>query len=240
MTESNYTFLKKQNRSSVVEYVIDTLTQAMIDRELKPGDKIPTEQELSEQLGVARNSVREAIKMLVFLGVLEIRRPEGTFVCNGFSESMINPMIYGIILNQGDSEESLMELREMIEAGVMRLVMKKAGDEDIRFLEEHLSELKTAFLTTPPDPDLAFEADNRFHDTIMEIGNNVMVSKINAIVRTLTHKTRYETVSRMVTTGRGQELYEAHEKIYKMLADRDRHAMNDAIRGTYFLDEQAE
>ena len=117
--------LKKVKNPSVVQQVIDSLTDAMIRKELRPGDKIPTENELSESLGVARNSVREAIKILVFLGVLEIRRPEGTFVCDGFSESMINPMIYGIILNQGDSWDSLMELREMTEAGVIRLAIEK-------------------------------------------------------------------------------------------------------------------
>ena len=117
--------LKKVKNPSVVQQVIDSLTDAMIRKELRPRDKIPTENELSESLGVARNSVREAIKILVFLGVLEIRRPEGTFVCDGFSESMINPMIYGIILNQGDSWDSLMELREMTEAGVIRLAIEK-------------------------------------------------------------------------------------------------------------------
>ena len=60
----------------------------MLNRELRPGDKIPTEAELAESMGVGRNSIREAIKILVYLGVLEIRRAEGTFVCEGFSESM--------------------------------------------------------------------------------------------------------------------------------------------------------
>ena len=73
--------------------VINALTDAMINRELRPGDKIPTEGEMAENMGVGRNSIREAIKILVYLGVLEIRRAEGTFVCEGFSESMIDPMI---------------------------------------------------------------------------------------------------------------------------------------------------
>ena len=98
-------YLKKINRSSVVQRVIDRLTEAMLSGELKPGDKIPTEMELSEQLGVARNSIREAIKILVYIGVLEIKRADGTFVCNGFSESLIDPMIYGIILNQQNSQD---------------------------------------------------------------------------------------------------------------------------------------
>ena len=234
-TENKFSYLQKKERQSVVGIVIDALTNAMINKELKPGDKIPTEVELSEQLGVARNSVREAIKMLVFLGVLEIRRPEGTFVCNGFSESMINPMIYGIILNQNQSGDALMELREMIEAGVMQLVMAKATTEEISALLQPLSELKEHCLSEKKDVEAAFEADNRFHDAIMEIGNNLMVSKINSIVRTLTYSTRYETVSGMILNGRGEELYLAHLRIYEMLRDKETVDLNNAIRKTYFL-----
>lgn len=227
--------LKRVKNPSVVQQVIDSLTEAMIQKELRPGDKIPTENELSESLGVARNSVREAIKILVFLGVLEIRRPEGTFVCNGFSESMINPMIYGIILNQGDSYDSLMELREMTEAGVLRLAMEKQTKEDMEGLSRALAQMKEAFFREPQDLQASFEADNRFHDTIMEMGRNVMVSKINNIVRILTESVRYDTVSGMITSGRADELYEAHERIYQMLCEKDKGNLNECIRGTYFL-----
>ena len=227
--------LKRVKNPSVVQQVIDSLTEAMIQKELRPGDKIPTENELSESLGVARNSVREAIKILVFLGVLEIRRPEGTFVCDGFSESMINPMIYGIILNQGDSYDSLMELREMTEAGVLRLAMEKQTKEDMEGLSRALAQMKEAFFREPQDLQASFEADNRFHDTIMEMGRNVMVSKINNIVRILTESVRYDTVSGMITSGRADELYEAHERIYQMLCEKDTGNLNECIRGTYFL-----
>ena len=227
--------LKRVKNPSVVQQGIDSLTEAMIQKELRPGDKIPTENELSESLGVARNSVREAIKILVFLGVLEIRRPEGTFVCNGFSESMINPMIYGIILNQGDSYDSLMELREMTEAGVLRLAMEKQTKEDMEGLSRALAQMKEAFFREPQDLQASFEADNRFHDTIMEMGRNVMVSKINNIVRILTESVRYDTVSGMITSGRADELYEAHERIYQMLCEKDTGNLNECIRGTYFL-----
>ena len=171
--------LKKVKNPSVVQQVIDSLTDAMIRKELRPGDKIPTENELSESLGVARNSVREAIKILVFLGVLEIRRPEGTFVCDGFSESMINPMIYGIILNQGDSWDSLMELREMTEAGVIRLAIEKETQEDLDRLKSALAAMKEAFFRVPQDLQASFEADNHFHDTIMEKEVGTMLEKLH-------------------------------------------------------------
>ena len=96
--EGKKRYLAPVSSKSVVQIIIDRLTGAIIEGELKPGDKIPTEPELAEELQVGRNSVREAIRILVAYGVLEIRRPEGTFVCNGFSTQIINPMIYQVIL----------------------------------------------------------------------------------------------------------------------------------------------
>lgn len=233
--EEKYSFLKKHHRQSVVQDVIDCVTNAIIDGDLKPGDKIPTEAEFSEQLGISRSSLREAMKMLVFLGVLEIRRPEGTFVCDHFTDSMMNPMIYGIILNRGESNDSLMELREMIEVGVIRLAIDKATDEEIATIQEPLAVLKEHCLSPERNVEAVFEADNCFHDAIMRIGNNDMVSKINETVRVLTYTTRHDTVSKMISSGRGEELFVAHEAIYQMLANRERHNLNHAIRETYFL-----
>ena len=77
---------KKIKNKSVVQTVVDSITKAIINGELRPGDKIPTEMELADSFGVGRNSIREAIKILVYYGILEIRRAEGTFVCNGFNK----------------------------------------------------------------------------------------------------------------------------------------------------------
>ena len=118
-------YLKNLKSESVVQKVINCLTDAMVTKQLKPGDKIPPEPELAAALGVARTSVREATKILTYLGVLESKRAEGTFVTSGFKESMIDPMVYGIILNQDDDFKSLIELREMMEVGMLRLAMSK-------------------------------------------------------------------------------------------------------------------
>ena len=103
---------KPLSTGSVVEQIIRRLTEALSNRELQPGQKIPTEMELCESLQVGRNSVREAIKILVAMGVLEIRRSEGTFVCRGFSSRMLDPLVYGLILEGGGSGK-LIELRRI-------------------------------------------------------------------------------------------------------------------------------
>lgn len=227
-------YLKKVSSESVVQQVINALTDAMINRELRPGDKLPTEAEMAENMGVGRNSIREAIKILVYLGVLEIRRAEGTFVCEGFSESMIDPMIYGIILDKEDSYENLMELREMIEVGVLQLAMAKVQEEELKSLKEKLGHMKTAIEAGSENVENAFWADNEFHDAICNIGKNPLVNKINQVVRVLTYSMRFTTVETMIKTGRGQELYEAHQKIYEMIENKVTDNLNMAVRKTYF------
>ena len=227
-------YLKKVSSESVVQQVINALTDAMINRELRPGDKIPTEAEMAENMGVGRNSIREAIKILVYLGVLEIRRAEGTFVCEGFSESMIDPMIYGIILDKEDSYENLMELREMIEVGVLQLAMAKVQEEELKSLKEKLGHMKTAIEAGSENVENAFWADNEFHDAICNIGKNPLVNKINQVVRVLTYSMRFTAVETMIKTGRGQELYEAHQKIYEMIENKVTDNLNMAVRKTYF------
>ena len=69
-------YLKSLKSESVVQRVINCLTDAMVNKELKPGDKLPTEPELAAAFGVARTSVREATKILTYMGVLESRRAE--------------------------------------------------------------------------------------------------------------------------------------------------------------------
>lgn len=228
-----------KKKESVVQNVIDHLTNAMINKELKPGDKLPPEPELAAQLGVARSSVREAIKILGYCGVLESKRSEGTTVCRGFTESMIDPMIYGIILDEDDSFTNLMELREMTETGIMRLAILKYQEEDGLILEEILSEMKNIISQGDSEEvvDGFFEIDNRFHDAIAELGRNPMADKISRVVRTLTYSMRYDTVRHMILSGRGAELISAHEELCAKLRSKDINSLNETVGGTYFKDE---
>ena len=233
---------KKIKNKSVVQTVVDSITKAIIAGELKPGDKIPTELELAESFGVGRNSIREAIKILVYYGILEIRRAEGTFVCNGFNKIMIDPMVYGVILHQSQDHQSqdyvnFMELREMMEVGVMRLAIAKYNEEDLNKLKEKLEILKKEIGKGPENIENVFIADNVFHDTVSEMGHNPIVDRINNVVREMTYKMRYRSVLNMLESGRGDELYDAHETIYKKILNRDPSNLNEDIRRTYFPEE---
>ncbi|MFR5583867.1 MAG: FadR/GntR family transcriptional regulator [[Clostridium] scindens] len=143
-------------------------------------------------------------------------------------------MIYGIILDKEDSYENLMELREMIEVGVLQLAMAKVKEEELKSLKEKLGHMKTAIEAGSENVENAFWADNEFHDAICNIGKNPLVNKINQVVRVLTYSMRFTTVETMIKTGRGQELYEAHQKIYEMIENKVTDNLNMAVRKTYF------
>ena len=223
-------YVKNLKKESVVQSVINCLTDAMRNKQLKPGDRIPPEPELAASMGVARSSVREAIKILTYLGVLESKRSEGTFVCSGFQESMIDPMIYGMILNQ-DSFDNLMELREMVEAGIMRLASAKYNEEDGRVLEQLLDQMRGIVRGDGQDKvERFFAVDNQFHDMVSQMGKNPLADKISRVVRTLTHAVRYETVSTMINTGRGEELLEAHSDLFETLRSRRQDNVEEIVR----------
>lgn len=234
--KKNDVFLRPINNESIVQQVIDRLTDAMISGELKPGDKIPTEVELSETFGVGRNSIREAIKILVYFGVLEIRRAEGTFVREGFSESMIDPMLYGIILGTDESYDSLKELRELMEVGVVKLAMKKCNQTDIETMYDRYNSLRIAMDKPDYDVNEIFEADNDFHKVVSSMGHNSLVDRINSVVRELTHSIRLRTVTVMMQNGEKNTLLKVHEDICDLIIGRDEENIDQVIRDSYFYD----
>ena len=224
--------------NNTVQQIIDAFTQRLVEGQLRPGDQIPTEVELAERFGVARNTVREAIKILVAMGVLEIRRPVGTFVCSGFTDAMISPMLYGIILSRGDGYDELMDLREIMETGTMLTVIRNAADEEIETLQEPLAALRDACRKKKTSVDDVFQKDNAFHEAVMDLSHNQVVSQIARTVRTMTYDMRYESVKLMLSEGRAEELYQAHETLYRVLRERDIAGVYGEIRSTYFIPDE--
>lgn len=229
-------YLKNLKSESVVQQVINCLTDGMVSGELKPGDRLPSEPELAAQLGVARTSVREATKILAYLGVLVSKRSEGTFVAEGFQESMIDPMVYGVILQARDFD-SLMELRELIEAGIIRLAVRKKTPEAMAEVRRALEEFEAVADGCSDDVvDAAFRADDAFHDAVSAMCQNALADKINRVVRTLTYAVRRKTVETMIKTGRAKEHIDVHWKMYEMLESGDLTGLEDFVHSSYFLD----
>lgn len=234
--ENTQNFLRPIDNTSVVQQVINRLTLAMINKDLRPGDKIPTESTLSTNFGVGRNSIREAIKILVSFGVLEIRRPEGTFVTKGFSDKMIDPLLYGIILDDGgESIDSLKDLREWIDVGILRLAIKRATQEDIKILEDRVNFLKRG--VAEKNINKIYEADNLFHEELVEITKNSLFAKIANLVRILTSEIRLKTIEHMVDIKKEQRMVAVHEEMLQAIKERNMLNVDNIINDSYLYSE---
>lgn len=150
----------------------------MIDADgLKSGDKIPSERELSERLNVGRSSVREALRALELLGLIETRRGEGTFI-KDFQNHQLVQLLSTFILQDEKAQLDVFETKCMIEMDSLRLFIKKMNKESIKSLKEYLSS------------DMI--EDGAFFNQIVKMADNHLLYKIWVILKDYCHAQRSE------------------------------------------------
>lgn len=116
-----------QSESKVYIEIVKQLRMLISKEALKPGDKIPSERELSERLNVGRSSVREALRALELLGLIETRRGEGTFI-RDFHGNQLVQLLGTFVLQDEKAIKDVLETRHSIEMDCIRLVMIRCND----------------------------------------------------------------------------------------------------------------
>src|SRR5215831_17829561 len=106
---------------------------------LKGGDRLPPERDLADKFVVSRTSVREALRALESLGLVEIRPGEGTFVREVSVESLIEPLAL-VMVSQREAIAELFEARQMLEPAIAALAARRATPEEVREMERILEE----------------------------------------------------------------------------------------------------
>lgn len=169
-------FIEKKNlkEKPLVQKIIDEIKNSLIKEELLPGDKLPSEEQLCEKFSVSRISIREAIKMLSALGVVNIKRGNGTYITKGVAPSIFNSLIFQLILQEKSSKE-LAELRTMLEIGVIEVVMDRRTSEDIRRIEETIQNFEKEHSRETPDIERLINCDLEFHLKVTESTHNSLI-----------------------------------------------------------------
>jgi GntR family transcriptional repressor for pyruvate dehydrogenase complex len=124
-------------RSNLSSLIIDKITGLLAAGLLKPGDRLPSIEALSQQCSVGRTSVREALRALELVGVVEIRHGEGTFIGEDVSRFCLKPLSWGALLDQNRVLE-LSETRRCIECELAAMAAQRATAEDIAEIERYL------------------------------------------------------------------------------------------------------
>lgn len=173
-----------KNQESLVNEIIIQLSQAILEGDFKPGDKLLSEAQLCEKLGVGRNSLREAIKMLNAIGVLETKRGQGTFLAKEISHDVFNPLIFKLILEPKCAKD-IYELRVLLETMVILMAIKKATAEDITEVKTIVLKTKELLENGHDNIESFVELDMQFHLTVAKATHNHLVETILATVITI-------------------------------------------------------
>ena len=135
--------LKKAEKKSLVQSIVSQIEEAIVDRKYKAGDKLPSLSRLQEILGASQGTLREAFRILAQKGLIEVKLGSkgGAYVKESNSEPVAEGL--GLLIRQGKiSYEDLAEFRKVVEAGLMRLVIEKATENDVRQLKGLLSKME--------------------------------------------------------------------------------------------------
>lgn len=179
MNENSGNWLTPMSKKPLPKQVVEQIKQAMLNKQLCPGDYLPSEGELAAGLGVGKSSVREAIKMLEAFGVVEVIKGQGSRIKTQVDGDILNPLTFQLILSNDNNSASLLELRQMFDISATTLAMQKATDMDIERLRQSIQALKDDIAA---GNDVA-ETDIGFHKLIYQItGNPFLVHIGNTIL----------------------------------------------------------
>jgi GntR family transcriptional regulator, transcriptional repressor for pyruvate dehydrogenase complex len=216
--------LDKIKRISLSDAVTDRIISQIQEGRYRAGDRLPTERELAEQLGVGRTSVREGLRFLEKLGVLEIRQGMGTVVRSlSLGEVFEHLVPVQTIIELPDRDvRDIMHVRRVLEAESAQLAAQHATDRQLGRLEELLHGM-AASLEKPRD---YLEMDLEFHVVVAEAASNPVLAQLVNLIRDI--YTRYfEIVLRDPEMNKTSLAF--HRRLYAALRDHDADAARQHI-----------
>ena len=209
--------------SRLYEQIVEQIEQSVQKGDLKPGDQLPAERELAEQLGVSRTAVREAVKALREKGLVEAYPGKGTFITSGSSNPMRQSLDRMMRSAQVDATSSLVEVREILEPEIAALAAVRATEENLNSLREAVAVMDAA----KRDPDAYIEADLDFHLELAEAAANPLIlSLIDSIVGVL----REQRMRIFEVDGGPDRGQYHHKKILEAVEHQDAPGAREAMR----------
>lgn len=211
----------------VYEQVTEQIQNMIVSKELKKGDRLPSERDLAEQLEVSRASVREALRALQIIGLIEVRQGEGSFIAQDFEKTLFQPLSVMFMLQDSKPEE-IIQLRKIIEVETAYLAAQRATDEEIEKLRELIERLKV--LKDLDDEEASVETDKKLHYYIAETSKNKLLSNVLSVISELMDKFIKDARGMILTDEKNKDvLIHQHEAVFKGIEARDPEAAARAM-----------
>ena len=208
-------------RNKVYEEVAKQIERLILQK-LRPGDKLPSERELAEMLQVSRSSIRDAIRSLELMGLVEPRQGAGTIVRELSAESRVNPFANALKRRQ-ELVSELLDFRKMLEPPLAARAATHASPDEISEMEEILQRQEEKV----SHGEVAIAEDAEFHYSIALASGNSIVLKVLDILMDLLRDTRERSLQ---LKGRPERSLAGHRRILAAIKRHDAGAAKDAMR----------
>ncbi|TCX48624.1 FadR/GntR family transcriptional regulator [Dehalobacter sp. 14DCB1] len=205
------------------EIILEQIKNFMIQGQLNPGDKLPTESILAEKFEVSRTSVREALSALSLTGILDIRQGEGIFVKRSPSNAVIEPLSF-IFLLENDFEK-ILDVCIALETQAVDLVARNRDNNDIAFLREMFEKMKQDL----PEGKNVQKDDVSFHLALAGMCKNPLLERMINTVLDISDQILRSTYQQWVRTyyfENRQMLYQEHIEIFQAVENKDNELAN--------------
>ncbi|MFH8623998.1 FadR/GntR family transcriptional regulator [Streptomyces vietnamensis] len=197
----------------VTDEAIDKIKAMIVSGELRPGSRLPREADLAERLGLSRNSLREAVKALSLMRVLDVRQGDGTYVTSLEPDLLLDALAFVADLQQDDTVLQFLEVRRILEPAAAAMAARVMPDEEIAALGEVLDRL---------DDDLSLEG---LIENDLEFHRRLAAGSGNAVLCSLLDGMSGPTARARLWRGRMEEgavarAWQQHRAIYEAVAAR--------------------
>lgn len=201
--------IDEKSYKKVIKYIKELISQ----ENLAIGDRLPSERELSEKLQLSRNSIREALRTMDDMGIIESRQGSGNYLIGNLEKSLTDSLSMMVLLNRINYIE-ISQLRRAIEVQTMALVIEKIQDVDYLEVEAILKEMKRC------SRKRAVLLDKKFHYKLVQIsGNGLMFSILRSLSDVL--ENFVEHIVELARVESRNQLYDAHWKILTSIREHN-------------------
>jgi GntR family transcriptional repressor for pyruvate dehydrogenase complex len=240
--------------------VAEQIMEAIDEGNYEPGDKLPSEIKLAEEMGVSRPSIREALSGLNAVGIVEARKGSGTYVSNPSPRNSLAGRFYirecGTHVSGSDSQQisdveassvgkvanclKIIRARQSLEPTALELIINEVTEDDLNELEAILNELKK--YSESADPEKYLSADHDFHRRLIDISSNEWLCEaMKPLVSSMNREAYRELILDYYLTNKDriQKCYRVHKSIYEAIAEKDYFAAKSGMHHHWSLVKEA-
>jgi GntR family transcriptional repressor for pyruvate dehydrogenase complex len=204
---------KPIERTTLSAAAFEHLITNVVHGRWRAGEKIPPERVLCQQLGIARNSLREALKAMELIGMLESRVGEGTFI-SPRSEFLSRPLLWAFTGTDHAELADLMEARALMESELAGLAAKRATSVELDQIKQTLTAMSECILAR----ESVLEADLAFHFTVAKAAHNEVLANAAQLLRNVM---KYWIHLKLMMGHVPERALARHREIYEAICDRD-------------------